>query len=319
MESEMQKETTERYGKIVVSAVPHILSNLTTRKVMLNVIIALIPTVVAATIIFGFQALLVILVTVAACVLCEYLWCKIRKIPQTVGDLSAIVTGILLAFNLPSTVPLYLPVIGAIVAIIITKELFGGIGYNFANPAIVGRITLAVSFPALMTSYAYPEPTIAYDLLSGATPLADTAENVPLLDLFLGTHGGVLGETCALTLLIGLVYLLVTKTIEITIPFFYVATVAVMSLIFGHNVPYEILSGGLLLGAIFMATDYTTSPFSRKGKIIFAIGLGVITCGIRFFGNMHEGVSYSILIMNLLVAFINAGSRKTPLGGGKKK
>lgn len=314
-----ETETQDRYGTLVVSAVPHVLSKLTTQRVMLNVIIALIPTVIASTIIFGAYALLITLVTVAACVLCEFLWTKLRKQPQTVSDLSAIVTGILLAFNLPPTVPLYIPVIGAIVAIIITKELFGGIGYNFANPAIVGRITLAVSFPALMTTYTYPAPTVPYDVLSSATPLADTAENVPLLDLFLGTHGGVIGETCALTLLIGLVYLLITRTIEITIPLVYCAVVALMSLILGHNIPFELLSGGLLLGAIFMATDYTTSPFSRKGKIIYAIGLGVITCGIRFFGNMHEGVSYSILIMNLLVAFINSGARRTPLGGESKK
>lgn len=304
---------------LVVSPVPHVHSPLTTRRVMGNVVIALLPAVVASTIIFGWRSLLVILVTVAACVLCEFLWCRLRKQRQTVGDLSAVVTGILLAFNLPSTVPLYLPVIGAITAIIVTKELFGGIGHNFANPAIVGRITLAVSFPSLMTAYAYPATLSGVDALSSATPLAVSDEALPLLDLFLGTHGGVLGETCCLALLIGLVWLLVTRTIEITIPLVYVGTVAIMSLICGYSPLQQILSGGLLLGAIFMATDYTTSPFTRRGKIIFALGCGLLTCLIRFWGNMNEGVSYSILLMNLLVPYINAKTRKTPMGGGKKK
>ena len=304
---------------LVVSPVPHIRSPLTTQRIMGNVIIAMIPALIASTILFGLRSLLVVAVTTAACVLCEYLWCKIRKLPATVGDLSAVVTGLLLAFNLPSTVPLYLPVIGAITAIIVVKELFGGIGCNFANPAIVGRITLAVSFPARMTSYAFPRPLIACDAIASATPLAAAGQKIPYLDLFLGTHGGVIGETCALALLLGLVWLLVTRTIEITIPLTYAGTVVLFSVLCGRNAAYEILSGGLLLGAIFMATDYTTSPFFRKGKIVFGVGLGIITCLIRFWGNMNEGVSYSILLMNLLVPYINQKFRKTPMGGGTKQ
>ena len=303
---------------LVVSPVPHILAPTTTQNVMLRVIIALGPAVVASILIFGLRALLVEAVTVAACVLCEYLWCKLRKEENTVGDLSAVVTGILLAFNMPPTVPLYLPIIGALVAILVTKQLFGGIGCNFANPAIVGRIALAISFPALMTAYDYPTPVVACDAISSATPLAVDGQ-IPFLDLFLGTHGGVIGETCALALILGLIWLLVTRTIEITIPLVYVATVAVFSLLAGQDVVQQIFSGGLLLGAIFMATDYVTSPFTRKGKIIFALGCGIITCIIRFWGNMNEGVSYSILLMNLLVPLINSKTRRVPLGGGKQK
>jgi electron transport complex protein RnfD len=303
---------------LVVSPVPHVRASLTTQRVMLRVILALLPTLVASILIFGLRSLLVTAVTVVSCVGMEYLWCRLRKQPQTVYDLSAVVTGLLLAFNLPSTVPLYLPIIGAAAAILVTKELFGGIGCNFANPAIVGRITLAVSFPALMTNFSYPTPAVACDVISSATPLA-VSEHIPLLNLFLGTHGGVLGETCALTLLLGLVYLLVTRTIELTIPLVYVGTVAVFSLLCGQDPLQQILSGGLLLGAIFMATDYVTSPYTRKGKVIYALGLGIITCAIRFWGNMHEGVSYAILLMNLVVPFINSKTRKTPLGGGEKK
>ena len=303
---------------LVVSPVPHVRAPITTRTVMGNVIIALLPALIASAAIFGWRSLLVTAVTVAACVGCEALWCRLRRQRQTVGDLSAVVTGLLLAFNLPVTVPLYLPVIGAIAAIIVTKALFGGIGCNFANPAIVGRITLAVSFPALMTRYAYPTPLAACDAISSATPLA-AGGSVPVIDLFLGTHGGVLGETCCAALLLGLVWLLVTRTIEITIPLVYVGTVAALSLACGQNVVHQLLSGGLLLGAIFMATDYVTSPYTRKGKIIFALGCGIITCAIRFWGNMNEGVSYSILLMNLLVPFINAKTRRTPMGGGKQK
>jgi Na+-translocating ferredoxin:NAD+ oxidoreductase subunit D len=298
-----------------VSPVPHIHAPVTTQKIMGNVILALLPALIASTVIFGWRSLLVVAVTVAACVLCEYLWCRARKQQQTIADLSAVVTGLLLAFNLPPTVPLYLPVIGAIAAIIVTKELFGGIGCNFANPAIVGRITLAVSFPALMTSYSFPEN--ACDALSSATPLAAKAQALPISTLLLGNHGGVIGETCAIALLLGLVWLLVTQVIEITIPAVYIGSVALLSWIAGQNPLQAVLSGGLLLGAIFMATDYTTSPFTRKGKVIFALGLGVITFLIRQFGNMNEGVSYAILLMNLTVPYINRATRKTPLGGGK--
>ena len=303
---------------LIVSPVPHVRAAITTRKIMLRVIIAMIPAVIASVIIFGPRALLVEAVTVASCVLLEFLWCTLRHEDPLWKDLSAVVTGLLLAFNLPASIPLYVPVIGSVVAIIVTKQFFGGIGKNFANPAIVARITLAVSFPSLMTAYTYPKPYIACDALTSATPLGVT-EKIPFLDLFLGTNGGVIGETCALALIIGFVYLVATGTIDFTIPVVYVGSVALISLISGHDVLHQVLSGGLLLGAIFMATDYVTSPFTRKGKIIFALGCGIITCVIRFFGNMNEGVSYSILLMNLLVPFINARTRKVPMGGKVKK
>lgn len=304
---------------LVVSPVPHVRALLTTRRVMANVILALLPALIASVVIFDLRALLVTAVTVAACVVMEWAWCVLRHEKQTVGDLSAVVTGLLLAFNLPSTVPLYLPIIGAAAAILVTKQLFGGIGHNFANPAIVGRIALAVSFPSLMTAYPYPQTLSGVDILSSATPLAAHGQRLPLLDLLLGTHGGVLGETCALALLIGFGWLLCTRTVELTIPLAYLSTVAAMSALCGQNVLTQLLSGGLLLGAFFMATDYTTSPFTRKGKLIFGVGCGLITCAIRFWGNMNEGVSYSILLMNLTVPYINAKTRKTPMGGGKRK
>ncbi len=303
----------------IVSASPHIRSKDTTQSIMLNVILALVPAAVASVILFGFRALLVEAVSVASAVLFEAGWCALRKQKQSVRDLSAVITGLLIAFNLPASIPLYVPVIGSIVAIIVVKQLFGGIGYNFANPAIVARITLAVSFPAFMTSYTYPKLLKACDAITSATPLAAGKTPVPYLDLFLGTHGGVLGETCAAALLLGLVWLLVTHTIEITIPAVYVGTVAVLSLIFGYDPLQQVLSGGLLLGAIFMATDYVTSPYTHLGKIIFAAGCGIITCLIRFFGNMREGVSYSILLMNLLVPLINEKCRRKPMGGAVKK
>ena len=306
-------------NRLLVSPGPHISTPVSTRRLMGNVVIALLPTLVAATIIFGLHALLLTLVTVAACVVFEYLWCRLRRTPSTVGDLSCIVTGLLLAYNLPPALPLYIAVIGAFVAIIITKELFGGIGCNFANPAIVGRIVLAVSFTSQMTTYTYPATLSGLDALSSATPLAlYKTMHIPFLDLLLGTHGGVLGETCAVTLIAGFIFLVATGTIEITIPVVYVGTVAVFSALCGYDVPTQIFGGGLMLGAIFMATDYVTSPFTRLGKIVFGLGLGLITCAIRFWGNMNEGVSYSILLMNLLVPFINERTRKTPLGGGKK-
>ena len=303
---------------LVVSPLPHIRSQITTRRIMLRVIIALMPEAIAAVVLFGTRAFAIEAVSVISCVLFEFLWCTLRHTEKTYTDLSAVITGLLLAFNLPASVPLYLPVIGSAAAIIVTKMLFGGIGKNFANPAIVGRITLAVSFPALMTNYTYPTPFIACDAITSATPLAVEGK-IPFLDLFFGTHGGVIGETCSLAILIGLVILLATGTADFTTPVTYVACVAVLSLIFGKDVVQQIFSGGLLLGAVFMATDYTTSPFTRKGKIIFALGCGVITSVIRFFGNMNEGVSYSILIMNLLVPFINSATRRTPMGGEKIK
>ena len=305
-----------------VSSSPHIRSGATTTKIMGTVIIALMPALVASVIIFGPRALLVTAVTVAAAVLFEFAWCHLRHQPDSIQDLSAVVTGLLLAFNVPSTIPLWMPVVGAFVSIVIVKELFGGIGRNFANPAIVGRMVLAVSFTSRMTAFPFPNTLSGVDALTSATPLAAAGNGaqLPYLDLLLGTHGGVLGETCSLALIIGGVFLIAVGTIKATIPVTYLATVAVISLLTGHDPLVQLLSGGLLLGAFFMATDHTTSPYTTKGQIVYGLLLGVITCGIRFWGNMAEGVSYAILIMNLLVPYINALTRHRPLGvgGGKK-
>ena len=315
-------EPTEK-RPLILSTAPHVFDGITTQKVMLNVLIALVPTLVASFVIFGWRALLVTAVTTLACVLFEYLWCRLRKTPQTVGDLSAVVTGLLLAFNLPSTIPLYMAVIGSFVAIVVVKELFGGIGRNFANPAIVARIVLSVSFTAAMTNYATPQGFLpgaaAVDAVSSATPLAPGAAQLPFMDLLFGVHPGVLGETCGAAILLGLIWLLATRTITFTIPGVYVGTVIVLSLLTGHDVSTQVFSGGLLLGAVFMATDYVGSPTSFQGQLIFGVGLGLITCLIRFWGNMNEGVAYSILLMNLVVPYIDSLTATTPLGGAKKR
>lgn len=301
-------------------AAPQITSPVTTRTIMRNVLIALAPAFVASVAFFGLSALLVTATTVASCVGFEYLWCRLRKLPNTIGDLSAAVTGVLLAFNLPSTIPLYMAVIGSFVAIIMTKELFGGIGRNFANPAVVGRIFLAVAFPVAMTTFVPPAVTMSpVDVVSSATPLAPAAQLLSRVELLLGLHMGVLGETSSLAILVGFVYLLATRVISWHATVAYVATVGVLSALLGHDVIAQVLSGGLLLGAVFMATDYTTTPATKKGKVVFAIGCGLITALIRFYGNLNEGVAYSILFMNLLVPYIDDHTRNVPVGGERRK
>ena len=302
--------------KLIVSSSPHITAKDTTASIMRDVVIATIPAMIASVIFFGIRSLILTAVTVAACVGFEYLWEKMMKKPITIGDFSAVVTGVLLAFNLPATLPLPMAIIGAAVAIIVVKQLFGGIGFNFANPAIVARIVLGLSFTSRMTNWTFP------DVTATATPLAAYANGAgtapALIDMFIGRTGGTLGETSALALIIGFVYLVVRKVISPIIPVTYVATVAVFAAIFGMNPLVYMLSGGLLLGAIFMATDYTTSPYTVKGKIVYGIGLGFITVMIRKFGTMAEGVSYAILLMNLVVPYINRLTRQKPLGAPKK-
>ena len=308
------------HTNMLVKASPHIRDNSSTQKIMLDVIIALCPAIVASGIIFGWRALLVIGVTAAASVAFEYLYCYLMKKPITISDLSAVVTGILLAFNLPSTIPLWIAILGSFVAVVIAKQMFGGLGHNFATPAIVGRIVLAVSFAGRMTAYAYPAVPGGVDALAGATPLVATQHaDLPLLQLFLGAHGGVLGETCAAALLLGGVYLVARRVISPAIPVTYLATVALVSLLAGQEPLVQLLSGGLMLGAIFMATDYVTSPYTLTGKLVYGVGLGVITCAIRFWASSTEGVSYAILLMNLFVPYINDLTRQKPLGGAKKK
>ena len=302
---------------LLVSPSPHVRDRANTTRIMLDVILALVPTLIASAFLFGPRALAVTALCVAVCVLSEYLFQKICKRDVTVGDLSAVVTGILLGFNLPATIPFWQAAFGSVMAIVVVKQLFGGIGRNFANPAITARVIMLISFAGSMTSFAVP----GIDATAGATPLAAMMkeETLPgLLDLFLGKHGGSLGETCALTLLLGGIYLIVRRVITWHTPVVYVGTVFVLTWIFGENPLQHILSGGLLLGAIFMATDYSTTPPTKWGKVIFGFGCGLLTVLIRVFGNSPEGVSYAILFMNLLTPYIAHWTRRKPFGGVKK-
>ncbi len=305
-------------NKLIVTAAPHITGADSTQKIMQRVCLALCPTLVAAVVIFGVNALILTAITVAACVFFEWASCKLMHRENPTGDFSAVVTGMLLAFNLPATLPWWMALVGAFIAIVIVKQLFGGLGYNFANPAIVGRIAMAMGFAGAMSNYPHPE---GLDALASATPLAvaDQLGSESYVTLLLGNHGGVLGETCAITLLAGGLYLIWTKVISPTIPVTYLATVAVLSLAAGRDPVVQLLSGGLILGAFFMATDYVTSPTTTKGKLVFGIGLGVITCAIRFLGTMAEGVSFSILLMNLVVPYIEELTRQDRLGIAKVK
>ena len=309
----------------VVSTSPHVRAPRGTREIMLDVCLALLPALGAAIWYFGTRALAVTAISVISCVGFEALMRVIMKKKQTIGDLSAVVTGLLLAFNLPVTLPLWMIPIGALAAIVVVKELFGGIGQNFANPAITGRIVLLLSFATQMTAWSAPNGhSWGADAVAGATPLkiiSGEGALPSLMDMFLGRHGGSLGETCALALLLGGVYLCVFKVITPLIPLCFIGTVGVFSLFYGHFdlnfVAYQLLGGGLLLGAIFMATDYSTSPAYWKGKIVFAVGCGLITCLIRFYGNMPEGVSFAILLMNLLAPLIERAF--APKAFGKEK
>ncbi len=305
--------------KLVVSSSPHIAKSTTTQRIMLDVIIALLPAVIASCIIFGFRAFLIIADTVAVAVLAEYVCRKVMKRENTVTDLSAVVTGLLLALNLPVGINPLIAAFGSVIAIVVVKQMFGGIGCNFVNPALTARIILMSSFPSEMTTWAEPfyYLTGSVDAVTCATPLAQNASgdvSASYLDLFLGNTGGCLGETCALALIIGGIYLVARRVISPVIPLTYLGTVAVMSLIFGQDVLFQLLSGGLMIGAIFMATDYTTSPLTTKGKVIYAIGCGVLTFLIRAYANSSEGVSFSILIMNILVPLIERAARSKPFG-----
>ncbi len=298
---------------LLVSPSPHVRARHTTQSIMLDVILALCPALVASVIIFGWRALLVTGFSVAVCVASEWLFEIICKRKRTVGDLSAVVTGILLAFNLPSTVPLWQVAVGSVVAIVIVKQLFGGIGCNFANPAITARIVMLISFAGSMSSFA----TVA-DATSSATPLSG-GEMPSLLNLFLGNHAGSLGETCAAALILGGVYLIVRGVISWHTPVTFAATVALFTLALGENPIEHVLTGGVLLGAIFMATDYSTTPNTKWGKAVFGVGCGLITVLIRVFGNYPEGVSFAILFMNILTPHINTWTRRKIFGGAKVK
>ncbi len=304
-------------SQLHVSVSPHIRSARTTTGIMLDVIIALLPATIAGVIIFGLRALAVVAVCIATTVLGEGIFNKIVKKEQTIGDLSAIVTGLLLALNLPANIPFWQAIVGSLFAIIVVKCLFGGIGCNIVNPAITGRVFMLIAFGS-MTQAAFP-----VDAVAGATPLVDLAAgtNPELMDLLLGTTGGAIGETCALALLAGGLYLLVKRVITWHLPVAFIATVFVFSfLVDGMSVTNAlawILSGGLMIGAFFMATDYTTSPATSMGKIVYGIGAGVLTCLIRFWGNYPEGVSFAILFMNILNPYVESWTNRKPFGGEK--
>lgn len=311
--------------RLIVSSSPHLRSGNTTRKIMLDVIIALLPAAVAACVIFGPRAFLLIAVCVITCVLSEFVCRKIMKRENTIGDLSAVVTGILLAFNLPVTLNPLMAVFGGIVAIVVAKQMFGGIGQNFVNPALTARIVLMSSFPSPMSTWVKPFYYLSgtADATTTASPLGilkeGTGESLPShLDLFLGINAGCLGETCALALLIGGIYLVLRKVIHPAVPLCYLGTAALISLFAGRDVVTELLTGGIMLGAIFMATDYTTTPISLKGRIVFAIGCGILTMLIRIFGSLPEGVSFSIILMNILVPYIERLTRPKPFGAQPK-
>ena len=301
-------------SNLVVSASPHIREGSSTRTIMRDVIIALTPAFVYSIMIFGFRAALVTAVCVGACVLSEWIFTKTLKKPTTITDLSAVLTGVILAFNLPVTIPLWQAVFGSAAAIILVKQLFGGLGKNFANPAATARIIMTLAFATTMTTWVLP-----IDGVTGATPLAimahgDTDQLPSLMNMFFGIHGGSLGETSSIGLLIGGLYLMVRRVITWHTPVVFISTVFVFSWLLGFDPVYQILSGGLFIGAIFMATDYVTTPQTSMGKIIFAFGAGSLTVLIRFFGNYPEGVSFSILLMNILTPFINRLTISKPLG-----
>lgn len=323
------------FYELSISSSPHAHCPVTTPTIMRDVLIALIPALAGSIYFFGFRALLLVLVSAACCVFFEWGYRKIMKLDSTVYDMSAVVTGVLLAFVCPVMIPYWCLIIGDFFAIIVVKQLFGGIGKNFVNPALAARAFL-FSWPAIMSTWIAPgfsnrvrlfaDPV---DIVTAATPLAamhgGAMPNESIKDLFLGNVGGCLGETSALLLLIGGAYLLARKVISLRIPLAYLGTVAVISVVFPQGNPAfswmlsQLFSGGLMLGAIFMATDYVTSPVTKLGQVIFGIGCGVITVVIRYFGGYNEGVSYGILVMNACVVLLDQLGRPKKFGIPKKE
>lgn len=326
-------------GLFNVSAAPHSRSSVTTRSIMQDVIIALIPVSLFGIFNFGLRALLIILTTILSCTLTEYIYCRLMKKPVNPWDYSDVVTGLLLALNLPVSVPIWMAVLGGVFAILIVKMLFGGLGQNFMNPALAARIFLLISFPSHMASFTLEkisspavkdflrDGALVLDGVSGATPLGQlkAGESVNLLKLFVGHVGGTIGETSTLALLIGAAYLLYRKVISLRIPLSYILSFVVFALIFsgrGFDINYllgEIMGGGLILGAFFMATDYVTSPATPAGQIIFGIFLGIMTGLFRIVGSGTEGVSYAIVLGNLLVPMIDILTRPVAFGRERVK
>ncbi len=326
--SEVQKPAEAIHDKqLLVTSSPHLRSTDTTSRLMLDVIIALLPAAAVGVYRFGPRALMVMLVTIIACIVSEYGMRRILGRENTVSDLSAVVTGILLAMNYPATIPLWIAAVGGVIAIVLVKQMFGGIGQNFMNPALVARVFLLVSWPVQMTNFVAPGSP---DAVSAATPLAimrgSEAAGAQLpgyLDMFLGNVAGCIGETSVAALLIGGLYLVFRKVITLEIPAVYIVTTALFVWIFGGEALFSgdvlahVLSGGLILGAFFMATDYTTSPVTRKGRIIMGIGCGILTGVIRLFTNYPEGVSFAILLMNIVTPLIDRYTVPTSFGGEK--
>ncbi len=302
-------------NKLIVSPSPHDENYVKTHSIMLQVIMALMPALGVSIYIFGPRVVPLTAVCVGSCILFEYLCRRLMKRDNTIGDMSAAVTGLLLAMNLPVTAPYWMAVVGSFVAIVIVKQLFGGIGQNFANPAITARIVLMVGFPTI--NHWIKPLEYDYDAVSSATPLvlAKKGEELPsYLDMFLGKTGGSLGETCALALLLGGLYLAARKIISLAAPLSFIGSLFILSWIAGDDPLYQILAGGVFLGAFFMATDYATTPITQKGKVVFGLGCGIITFVIRHFDSYPEGVSFSILLMNVLTPYIEELTRNKPFG-----
>lgn len=306
-------------NSLIVSSSPHFRHSDTTSGIMLDVIIALVPTSIAGIVFFGPRAALLLTVCIASAVVSELICCKILKKPVSVKDLSAVVTGLLLGLCLPPELPLWMGALGSAIAIVIVKQMFGGLGQNFVNPAVTARIVLMVSFPTAMTTWSAPFAWLGTaDAVTSATPLANGG-GYTLNQLLLGFKGGCIGETYVLALLAGGIYLVIRRVISPTIPLCFIGSTALLMWAFGGDPLFHIMTGGLLIGAIFMATDYVTSPSSFKGQVIYAVGCGVITAVIRQFGSLPEGVSYSILLMNILVPYIEKLTALRPFGWEAKK
>ena len=314
-------------SNLTVSVSPHIYDKSSTSRIMIDVLIALVPAFIASILIFGARAALVTCVCVVSCVLFEWGFEKITKRPNTIGDYSACITGVLLAFNLPVTIPIWQAVFGSAVAIILVKQLFGGLGKNFANPAITARIVMFLAFSVSMTNWYSPNEGASLwvypiDGVAGATPLAlikwgdpDTLPSV--WHMFLGVRGGCFGETSNLALLIGGIYLMIRRVITWHAPVAFIVVVLGLSALIGQDPVYHLFAGGLFLGAIFMATDYVTTPQTNLGRLVFGIGAGVFTVLIRVYSSYPEGVSFAILLMNILTPYINRFTETKPLGGVK--
>ena len=307
-------------NKLIVSSSPHIRTKHDTPRLMLDVIIALLPAVVAGAIIYGIRALLVVFTCVLTAVVSEFLFNLAVKKEQTVFDFSAIITGLILGLSLRADAPVWQCVLGSVFAIVVVKCLFGGLGANFANPAATGRVFLLVCFSGTLAGGVAPKHAFNPDLVAGATPLEaiTKGEQLPsIVDMLLGTRGGSIGETCMIALALGFIYLVARKIINFETPLIMIATVFVLSLIVTGDVNlalYQVLGGGLVFGAVFMATDFVTTPITRTGKMIFAFGCGLITFLIRFFGNYPEGVSFAILFMNILTPYIEGWTKPRALG-----